>query len=152
MKDSTDDEEKPPLHIEGLDHIVLRCARLEATMAFYIDVLGCTLERSVPDTDLWQLRAGGSLIDLVRIGSALAGPEAPDPDRANLAHFCLRVKEPNWEEIEARLESQGFALAGPPEIRYGAQGFGRSVYLADPEGNIVELKANRASPGDRGQG
>ncbi|WP_038098438.1 VOC family protein [Thioalkalivibrio sp. HK1] len=152
MNDKTDTEEKPLVRIEGLDHIVLRCARLEATMAFYIDVLGCTLERSVLESDLWQLRAGGSLIDLVPVGSALAGPKAPDPDRANIAHFCLRIDRPNWEDLEAGLASQGIALIGPPAIRYGAQGFGRSVYLADPEGNIVELKANRTSLDDEDQG
>ncbi len=132
-----------PLRIAGLDHIVLRCTRLETTMAFYIDVLGCTLERSLPDAGLWQLRAGDALIDLVPVGSPLAGPENPDPERANLAHFCLRIEEPDWDSLTTRLESLGVAPSGPPEIRYGARGFGRSVYLADPEGNIVELKGDR---------
>ena len=47
-----------PLRIATLDHVVLRCARLDATMAFYTDVLGCTLERELPELGLHQLRAG----------------------------------------------------------------------------------------------
>ncbi|MBF2761319.1 MAG: VOC family protein [Ectothiorhodospiraceae bacterium AqS1] len=153
MKDETDPRKESPLRIEGLDHIVLRCARLEATMAFYTDILGCTLERCLPESALWQLRAGDSLIDLVPVGSPLAGgPKAPDPEHANLAHFCLKVQNPNWEEIRIWLEAQGIPLSGPPETRYGAGGFGLSVYLADPEGNIVELKASRTSPDLEGQG
>ena len=54
-----------PLRIVGLDHVVLRCARLDATMAFCVEVLGCTPEREFPELGLHQLRAGRTLIGLV---------------------------------------------------------------------------------------
>ena len=132
-----------PIRIVGLDHIVLRCARLEATLAFYADVLGCTLERELPDIGLHQLRAGRALIDLVPIGSLLGGAAPPDPERPNMAHFCLRIDAPDWEALAAHLRAHGVACE-PPETRYGADGHGPSVYITDPEGNTVELKGGGA--------
>ena len=128
-----------PVRIVGLDHVVLRCACLDATIAFYIDVLGCNLERELPELGLHQLRAGRTLIDLVPVGSKLGGTEPPDVERGNMAHFCLRIDEPDWEVLAAHLQAHGLEFA-PPETRYGADGHGPSIYITDPEGNIVELK------------
>ena len=131
----------PPLRIAGLDHVVLRCARFDATMAFYVDVLGCTLERELPELGLHQLRAGQALIDLVPIGSRLGGTEPPDVERGNMAHFCLRIDGPDWEALAGHLRAHAIAFE-PPETRYGADGYGPSVYITDPEGNVVELKGD----------
>ena len=130
----------PPIRIAGLDHVVLRCARLDETMAFYVDVLGCTLERELPELGLHQLRAGRALIDLVPVGSKLGGSHPPDAERGNVAHYCLRLDDPDWDAIGAHLRGYGIAFE-PPDTRYGAGGYGLSVYIADPEGNTVELKA-----------
>ena len=130
-----------PVRIAELDHVVLRCARLDATMAFYVDVLGCTLERELPDLGLHQLRAGSALIDLVPVGSRLGGERPPDAECGNMAHFCLRIDGPDWETLAAHLRAHGIAC-DPPEVRYGAGGYGPSIYIADPEGNVVELKGN----------
>lgn len=128
------------LTIAGLDHVVLRVVDLEAMLRFYGDVLGCRVERRL-DAGLVQLRAGASLIDLVPVASELgrAGGEAPDPRRRNLDHYCLQVLP--WDEaaIRGHLAAHGVA-AGPVQQRYGALGTGPSIYLEDPEGNVVELK------------
>ena len=137
---------EPPLRIAGLDHVVLRCARLDATMAFYVDVLGCVLERELPDLGLHQLRAGQALIDLVPVGSKLGGTEPPDAERGNMAHFCLRIDGPDWEGLGAYLRSHGVEFE-PPETRYGADGYGLSIYITDPEGNVVELKGDAREDG-----
>ena len=129
------------LKFVGLDHVVLRCARFDETMAFYTRVLGCTLERVLEDLGLHQLRAGQALIDLVPIGSKLGGTEAPDVERANMAHFCLRIDGPDWDAVTAHLRSNGIEF-DPPETRYGADGYGPSIYITDPEGNVVELKGD----------
>ena len=136
-----------PLRIVGLDHVVLRCARLDATMAFYVEVLGCTLERELPELGLHQLRAGRALIDLVPVGSKLGGARPPDAERGNMAHFCLRIHDPDWDALGAHLQAHGIPFR-PPETRYGADGHGPSIYVADPEGNVVELKGDGA--GERG--
>ena len=129
-----------PLRIAGIDHVVLRCVRLDDTRAFYVDALGCVPEREIPDIGLHQLRAGRALLDLVPVGSRLGGAEPPDRERGNVAHFCLRLDAPDWEAVAAHLRGHGIAFE-PPETRYGADGYGLSVYITDPEGNTVELKA-----------
>ena len=57
--------------IKHLDHLVLRVTDLKATMSFYIDVLGCSVEKVQDDLGLYQLRAGTALIDLVPIDGEL---------------------------------------------------------------------------------
>ena len=77
----------------GIDHIVLRTKDLEAMIAFYCDVIGCTVERRQEAIGLYQLRAGSALIDLVPIDGKLGrmGGAAPGAEGRNLDHFCLRV-------------------------------------------------------------
>ena len=68
----------------------------------------------------------------------LGGPP-PGERRLNLDHFCLRVEPFDAAAIRAQLASHGYE-AGPVEQRYGAQGSGPSIYVRDPDGNVVELK------------
>ena len=129
------------LSIRGIDHLVLRSADVPALLRFYVDVLGCTLEREQPKLGLIQLRAGASLIDLVTLDGPLgkAGGAGPGPEGRNLDHFCLRVEPFDAQAIAAHLRAHGVE-AGPVESRYGAEGTGPSIYLRDPDGNVVELK------------
>ena len=57
--------------IQHIDHLVLRVTDIDRMLAFYIDVLGCTMEKIQEEIGLWQLRAGASLIDLVTIDGKL---------------------------------------------------------------------------------
>jgi glyoxylase I family protein len=126
--------------IREIDHLVLRVVDLEKMLRFYCDALGCSVERRV-DTGLIQLRAGRSLIDLVPVGSEMGktGGAAPGKEGRNLEHFCLRI-EP-FDETALRDWLAGHDVeVSTVKTRYGAEGFGPSVYVADPEGNIVELK------------
>ena len=68
------------------------------------------------------------------------GGAAPTQTENNLDHFCLQLKPILEEEIKAHLESNGVET-GEFDERYGAQGFGQSVYIKDPEGNVVELRS-----------
>ncbi len=129
--------------VAGIDHIVLRTTKLQAMLEFYNGILGCRIERETsPKTGLTQLRAGNALIDLVVVDSKLGklGGGAPTQTGNNVDHFCLQLKSISEEEIKAYLESNGVE-AGEFENRYGAQGFGKSVYVKDPEGNVVELRS-----------
>ena len=130
-----------PIQPREIDHLVLRVVDLEAMRAFYCDVLGCTVERVQEAIGLLQLRAGRSIVDLVPVGGKLgrAGGAAPGAEGRNMDHFCLRVEPFDDAAIRAHLQAHG-VTAGPVEMRFGAQGEGPSIYLADPEGNVVELK------------
>ncbi|HKW83740.1 MAG TPA: VOC family protein [Burkholderiaceae bacterium] len=129
------------IHIREIDHLVLRVVDLERMLRFYCGALGCAVERRQDDIGLVQLRAGRSLIDLVPVDGKLgkAGGAAPGTQARNLDHFCLRVEPFDEAGIRAHLGLHGVE-AGQVESRYGAEGEGPSVYLADPEGNVVELK------------
>ncbi|MCD5363741.1 hypothetical protein LQT98_18865, partial [Chromobacterium aquaticum] len=68
-----------------------------------------------------------------------AGGRAPGTEGRNLDHFCFRVEPFDEAAIRAHLARHGVA-AGVTEQRYGAEGDGPSLYLQDPEGNVIELK------------
>ena len=127
--------------IKHIDHIVLRVTDLDSMMNFYIDVLGCGLEKVQEDIGLYQLRAGSSLIDLVPVNGKLGkmGGTAPGSEGRNLDHFCLSIEPFDADEIQNYLSTKGYD-AGDVEARYGAKGQGPSIYVTDPEGNVVELK------------
>ncbi len=130
------------IRIRKVDHIVLRTANLPAMVAFYESVLGCQVERQLPPaTGLVQLRAGDALIDLVAVDSELgrAGGAAPGPTGNNLDHFCLELEAITQDELRSWLASHGIE-AGDFQTRYGATGFGPSVYIQDPDGNTIELR------------
>jgi glyoxylase I family protein len=68
-----------------------------------------------------------------------AGGAAPGIEGRNLDHFCFRVEPFDEADIRSVLEARGI-VAGRTESRYGAEGEGPSIYVTDPEGNVVELK------------
>jgi hypothetical protein len=73
-----------------------------------------------------------------------SGGAAPGAEGRNLDHFCLRVEPFDEAMIRAALRAHGID-AGPLATRYGAEGEGPSLYLHDPEGNVVELKGPPAA-------
>jgi uncharacterized protein (TIGR02246 family) len=91
------------------------------------------------------LRAGDALIDLVTLDGELgkAGGAPPAAQGRNLDHFCLRIEPFDETAIRAHLRQHG-VQAGPVQPRYGAQGEGPSLYVADPDGNVVELRGKGA--------
>ncbi|WP_341646989.1 VOC family protein [Thauera sp. SDU_THAU2] len=129
------------LKIRHIDHLVLRVADVRAMLDFYVGVIGCSLERVQDELGLYQLRAGDSLIDLIPVDGRLGsmGGVAPGKEGRNLDHFCLRIDPFDAEEIVRHLKSKGVE-PGAVESRYGAEGQGPSIYVSDPEGNVVELK------------
>jgi catechol 2,3-dioxygenase-like lactoylglutathione lyase family enzyme len=134
-----------PLQVAALDHVVLRVVDVERSSAFYRDVLGCAVEKWQPELGLLQLRAGSALIDLVTLDGAIGrqGGAAPGSEGRNLDHFCLRLERFDEAALRAHLAAHGVE-AGQTADRYGAEGYGPSIYIRDPDGNTVELKASRA--------
>jgi catechol 2,3-dioxygenase-like lactoylglutathione lyase family enzyme len=120
------------LKIVGLDHVVLRVASLERAIKFYGDVLGCQVERELQQPRLVQLRAGAQMIDLMPL------QPGEEPGR-NMDHFAVRIAAMDPPALTAHLARHGID-AGPVQRRYGAEGYGSSIYITDPDGNTVELK------------
>ena len=122
-----------PFAIGALDHVVLRVRDMARAIAFYGDVLGAREERRIDSIGLVQLRAGNSLIDLVPL------PEGSATGEANMEHFALTIEPFDPQALANHLAAHGLE-AGEVARRYGAQGYGPSLYLDDPDGNVVELK------------
>jgi catechol 2,3-dioxygenase-like lactoylglutathione lyase family enzyme len=129
------------LTIKQLDHLVLRVTDLPAMLRFYTETIGCPVEKIQENLGLYQLRAGTSLIDLVPVDGPLGqkGGAAPGTEGRNMDHFCLQVEPFDADSIIAHLRAHGFDPA-PVASRYGAKGQGPSIYVNDPEGNVLELK------------
>src|SRR6266446_5880857 len=124
------------IRVAGLDHLVLRVADLDRAIQFYGEVLGCHVERRLEEPKLVQLRAGTSMIDLVPAGSA------PQPaEGRNLDHFAVRISAFDFPTLAAHLERHGVAV-GEVKRRYGAEGYGSSLYITDPAGSVVELRGS----------
>ena len=125
------------VRIAGLDHVVLRVGNLDRAIEFYERVLNCRVERRLEQPKLVQLRAGASLIDLV---PASASPgEAGDEVGRNMDHFAVRVDGFDAAALAEHLRRHGVEV-GEVRERYGAEGYGPSLYISDPDGNTVELK------------
>ncbi len=134
-------EKAPAVRIAGVDHVVLVVADLDRAIDFYGRVLGCRVERRLETPRLVQLRAGASLIDLVPspLSGEGMGAEVASGRRRNMDHFALRLESFDAAALSAHLERQGVAV-GEVHERYGAEGYGPSIYITDPDGNVVELK------------
>ena len=132
-----------PISIKLIDHVVIRVESLDRMIAFYCNVLSCQLEKGPGDNGLAQLRAGDSLIDLVDVASALgrSGGGQPHRENGNMDHVCLQIEPWQEDKLTAHL-SKHKVEHGEIAARYGALGYGPSLYLKDPEGNTVELKGS----------
>ena len=127
-----------PNAVLGLDHLVLRVKDLAASIDFYKRVLGARVERELQQPRLVQLRIGDSLLDLV------PGPKRRESG-ANLDHFALRVAPFDPASLKRRLRRFGIE-PGKVAERYGAEGYGPSIYFNDPDGNMIEFKGPAVRP------
>jgi catechol 2,3-dioxygenase-like lactoylglutathione lyase family enzyme len=123
----------PGVQIRGLDHLVLTVVDPEATVAFY-ERLG--MRREVFDNGRLALRFGVQKINLHRAGAPIQ-PHAIRPTPGS-ADICLLV-EGRLDDVERELERAGVVFELGPVARTGATTPIRSLYLRDPDGNLVEL-------------
>lgn len=123
-----------PFKVAELDHVVLRCRDQERAYDFYTRTLGLVEERRIDAIGLIQLRAGSSMVDLV------PAKQPRNDDSRNVDHFCLGVDAASMAEVADFMREHSVEVIGEPVERYGARGMGLSIYIRDPEGNIVELK------------
>lgn len=120
----------------ALDHLVLTVQDLAATRQFYEAGLGMQLVQFGDEQAQWALQFGRQKINLHVVGQDIR-PKAAVP-LPGTGDFCLLTDEP-VEALAARLEKLGFPPFLGPVARTGATGPLRSIYLRDPDGNLVEL-------------
>lgn len=120
--------------IGRLDHLVLTTADADACIAFYVGVLGMTLERF--GEGRLALRFGGQKINLHLRGHEIR-PHAHRPAPGAL-DLCFIADRP-LDDVIARLRATGTPILAGPAPRIGAAGPLRSVYLRDPDLNLVEI-------------
>lgn len=127
--------------IKGLDHVVIRATDLDAMVSFYLTVIGCTIDKRRDELGLVHLRVGKNLIDLISVEGELGrkGGGPPVHSGRNMDHLCLRIEAFDESELRSHFEAHGIN-ASEVYNNYGAEGNGPSIYINDPEGNLIELK------------
>ncbi len=121
------------MRIRALDHLVLTVSDPEATVAFY-ERLG--MRRDEFGDGRLALRFGAQKINLHQAGSEFEPHAArPVPGSGDL---CLLI-DGALDDVRAELEAGGIAVEAGPVERTGAEGPLRSLYVRDPDGNLVEL-------------
>ena len=131
----------PPFTLRGLDHVVLLVSDMEQAKRFYCSVVGCRLDRDLPEYGMAQLRAGASLIDLVDISGDEGAWARPVVEGGrNLDHVCLAATSFEPAALRKHLAANGVEIE-EEGVRYGATGDGYSIYFNDPFGNQLELKS-----------
>jgi catechol 2,3-dioxygenase-like lactoylglutathione lyase family enzyme len=120
--------------ITGLDHLVLTVRDLDATVRFYVEGLG--MELRTFDEGRQALHFGAHKINLHVAGREFEPKAArPTPGSADL---CF-LTESSLAEVGERLAALGHPVIEGPLARIGATGPLRSIYVRDPDGNLVEI-------------
>ncbi|HZY20054.1 MAG TPA: VOC family protein [Ramlibacter sp.] len=138
--------------IDHLDHLVLTTSREAACIDFYTRVLGMRLETFVGGTPPVTRRAlvfGAQKINL-HVQGAEFEPHAhlPVPGALDL---CFIAAVPLATVME-RLSTHGWPIVEGPVLRTGATGKIRSVYVRDPDFNLIELSEPAGGPAAGGSG
>ena len=121
------------LAARSIDHLVLCVRDVGATIAFYERVLGMTAREERPGK--WSLHFGANKLSLQ---DAVASPSIARDTVPGSGNFCVLTGEP-LEAILAHLDREGVAVVDGPGERDGATGTILSVYVHDPDGNLVEI-------------
>ena len=132
---------QPLVKITEMDHIVLRVKDVEESLRFYTEILGMESER----VDQW--RAGeirfpsarinaDTIIDFFGSDQELIGKEGVK----NQDHYCMVIEKTDMEALKARFEAIGVDIQAGPGKRWGSHGDGISLYIYDPDNNVVELR------------
>jgi catechol 2,3-dioxygenase-like lactoylglutathione lyase family enzyme len=119
--------------IDHLDHLVLTVADIDATVAFYRSALGMELFEF---GNRKALRFGEQKINLHQAGKEFE-PKAAHPTPGS-GDLCFITKAP-MEEVASHLKALHLAIEVGPVDRTGAVGKIRSIYLRDPDFNLVEI-------------
>lgn len=123
-------------------HLAFPVADLEATRAFYADVLGCGQGR---ESEAWidfDFHGHQITAHLAPEECRAAATNAVDAHQVPVRHFGLVLPWAAWEELAQRLRAGGQAFLIEPSIRFkGQPGEQGTFFLSDPSGNALEFKS-----------
>jgi catechol 2,3-dioxygenase-like lactoylglutathione lyase family enzyme len=119
--------------IDHLDHLVLTVADIDATIAFYTSALGMEV---VTFGNRKALRFGEQKINLHQAGREI-DPKAAHPTPGS-GDLCFITKVP-LEDVISYLNATRCEIEQGPVVRTGAMGTIRSIYLRDPDLNLIEI-------------
>lgn len=122
------------MKVEKLDHLVLTVKDIEATCRFYADVLG--MEIATFDHGRLSLKFGTQKINLHELNDNSI-PKALNPTPGSI-DLCLITKDSLAEVIEHFQANQVEIIDGPV-VRTGAAGKINSIYIRDPDCNLIEI-------------
>jgi len=122
------------MHLTGIDHFVLTVEDVEATCAFYADHLGA--EVVTFGKGRTALQFGDQKVNLHPAGNEYE-PKAARP-APGAGDFCVTTDTP-IETVERDLREAGVGIIEGPVERAGALGPMTSVYVRDPDDNLVEI-------------
>lgn len=120
------------MRVKAFDHLVLNVEDVERALTFYCGLLGLEPVRVA------EWRAGKVPFPSVRITPDTIIDLVHRPRSGeNVDHICLVVDPLDWQEV---IESGAFTVLEGPVSRFGARGEANSIYVRDPDGNVVELR------------
>ena len=124
-----------------MDHIVLRVKDVEESLKFYCETLGMQSER----VDQWkagEVRFPSARLNADTIIDFFASDQetiAKDGVK-NQDHYCMVIEATDMDELKAKFEAMGVEIQAGPGKRWGSHGDGTSLYIYDPDNNVVELR------------
>ena len=132
---------QPLVKITELDHIVLRVRDVEASLHFYAQVLGLPSER-VEQWRAGEVRFPSARLNADTIIDLFASDQQPigREGAKNQDHFCMVIEPTDMEELKVKFEDIGVDIQAGPGKRWGSHGDGISLYIYDPDDNVVELR------------
>lgn len=131
----------PLVKITEMDHIVLRVKDVEESLRFYTETLGLKSER-VEQWRAGEIRFPSARLNddtIIDLFASDQEPIARDGVR-NQDHFCMVIEPTDMEDLKAKFEALGVGIQSGPGKRWGSHGDGISLYLYDPDNNVVELR------------
>jgi catechol 2,3-dioxygenase-like lactoylglutathione lyase family enzyme len=132
---------QPLVKITEMDHIVLRVKDVEVSLRFYTELLGLKPER-VEQWKAGEVRFPSARLNDDTIIDFFATDQQPigkDGVR-NQDHFCMVIEPTDMDDLKSRFEDLGIEIQAGPGKRWGSHGDGISLYIYDPDDNVVELR------------
>lgn len=130
-----------------LDHIVINAFDVEVLLRFYSDLL------EFPSVRLEEWKQGQVPFPSVRLNEATIIDLFPaklwkgesnavrDSTTLNVNHFCITLEKGDWDHLVKKLAQHNIQPESGPKVLFGAKGNGTSVYIRDPENNLVDRKS-----------